>query len=72
VLLLAADGNAARNIAKRFGDDELNSLPFCDVKAVLEVRFLRQLSPDACSAAAGRDTLRKGNAECPQQSIRPV
>ena len=67
-----ADVNAARNIAKRFGDDELNGLPFRDVKAVLESRFLRRLSPDACSASAGRDTLRKGNAECPQQSIRPV
>ena len=67
-----ADVNAARNIAKRFGDDELNGLSFRDVKAVLESRFLRRLSPDACSASAGRDTLRKGNAECPQQSIRPV
>jgi IS605 OrfB family transposase len=67
-----ADVNAARNIAKRFGDDELNSLPFRDVKAVLEARFLRRFSPDSCSASAGRDTLRKGNVECPQQSIRPV
>ena len=67
-----ADVNAARNIAKRFGDDELNGLPFRDVKAVLEARFLRRVSPDARSASAGRDTLRKGNAECPQQSIRPV
>jgi putative transposase len=54
-----ADVNAARNIAKRFGDDELNGLPFRDVKAVLEARFLRRLSPDACSVSAGRDTLRK-------------
>lgn len=67
-----ADVNAARNIAKRFGDDELNGLPFRDVKAVLETRFLRRLSPDDRSVSAGRDTLRKGNAECPQQSIRPV
>ena len=67
-----ADVNAARNIAKRFGDDELNGLPFRDVKAVLEARFLRRLSPDDRSVSAGRDTLRKGNAECPQQSIRPV
>ena len=67
-----ADVNAARNIAKRFGDDELNGLPFRDVKAVLEARFLRRLSPGACSVSAGRDTLRKGNVECPQQSIRPV
>jgi transposase len=54
-----ADVNAARNIAKRFGDDELNGLPFREVKAVLEARFLRRLSPDACSVSAGRDTLRK-------------
>ncbi len=67
-----ADVNAARNIAKRFGDDELNQLHFRDVKAVLKARFVRRLSPDARSASAGRDTLRKGNAECPQQSIRPV
>jgi IS605 OrfB family transposase len=67
-----ADVNAARNIAKRFGDDELNGLPFREVKAVLEARFLRRLSPDARSASVGRDTLRKGNIECPQQSIRPV
>src|SRR6266508_474017 len=67
-----ADVNAARNIAKRFGDNELNGLPFRDVKAVLEARFLRRLSPDARSVSAGRDTLRKANVECPQQSIRPV
>lgn len=67
-----ADVNAARNIAKRFGDDELNGLPFRDVKAVLEARFLCQLSPDARSVSAGRDTLRTVNAECPQGSIRPV
>jgi IS605 OrfB family transposase len=67
-----ADVNAARNIAKRFGDDELNGLSFRDVKAVLEARFLSRPSPDARSASAGRDTLRKGNVECPQQSIRPV
>jgi hypothetical protein len=69
---IGRDVNAARTIAKRFGHDELNGLPFRDVKAVLEARFLRWLSPDACSASAGRDTLRKGNIECPQQSIRPV
>lgn len=67
-----ADVNAARNIAERFGDDELNQLPFRDVKAVLLERFALRLSSDARSASAGLDTLRKGNAECPQQSISPV
>jgi putative transposase len=67
-----ADVNAARNIAERFGDDELNQLPFREVKALLEARFRQRLSPDARSASAGLDTLRKGNAECPQQSISPV
>lgn len=51
-----ADVNAARNIAKRFGDDELNHLHFRDVKAVLQERFARRLSPDARSASAGLDT----------------
>ncbi len=54
-----ADVNAARNIAKRFGDDELNRLHFRDVKAVLQTRFARRLSPDARSASVGLDTLRK-------------
>lgn len=54
-----ADVNAARNIAKRFGDDELNRLHFRDVKAVLQDRFARRLSPDARSASVGLDTLRK-------------
>ncbi|MEK7441040.1 MAG: transposase [Chloroflexota bacterium] len=54
-----ADVNAARNIAKRFGDDELNQLHFRDVKAVLQTRFARRLSPDARSASVGLDTLRK-------------
>ena len=67
-----ADVNAARNIAERFGDDELNQLPFRNVKAVLLERFARWLSPVARSASAGLDTLRKGNAECPQQSLSPV
>ena len=67
-----ADVNAARNIAERFGDDELNPLPFRAVKALLEQRFQQRLSPDARSASAGLDTLRKGNAECPQRSISPV
>jgi hypothetical protein len=51
-----ADVNAAQNIAERFGDDELNQLPFRDVKAVLEARFQQRLSPDARSASAGLDT----------------
>lgn len=51
-----ADVNAARNIAERFGDDELNQLPFRDVKALLERRFRQRLSPDARSASAGLDT----------------
>jgi IS605 OrfB family transposase len=45
-----ADVNAARNIAKRFGDDELNQLPFRDVKALLQTRFANRPSPDASSA----------------------
>jgi Putative transposase DNA-binding domain len=67
-----ADVNAARNIAKRFGDDELNQLPFRDVKALLQTRFANRPSPDARSAPADLDTLRKGNAQCPQPSIRLV
>jgi len=42
------------------------------VERLLEQRFQQRLSPDACSASARLDTLRKGNAECPQQSISPV
>jgi IS605 OrfB family transposase len=60
-----ADVNAARNIAERFGDDELNQLPFRDVKALLEARFERRLSPGARSASARLDTLRKGDSESP-------
>jgi Putative transposase DNA-binding domain len=67
-----ADVNAARNIAKRFGDDELNQLHFREVKALLQTRFANRPSPDARSAPADLDTLRKGNAECPQRSIRSV
>ena len=51
-----ADVNAAQNIAERFSDDELNQLPFRDVKALLERRFKQRLSPDARSASAGLDT----------------
>jgi len=54
-----ADENAARNIAERFGDDEILKLPFRDVETVLAIRFLRR-HPVARSATAGplkRDAL---------------
>jgi len=66
-----ADVNAALVIAERFGDDEVNSLSFRDVEAVLMARFAKRF-PDARSASADLDTLRKGNDECPQRSIRSV
>jgi hypothetical protein len=47
-----ADENAASNLAERFGDEELNALPFRDVETVLALRFMRCL-PDARSASAG-------------------
>ena len=47
-----ADENAARVIAERFGDDELNALSFRDVEMVLAIRFMRRL-PDTRSASAG-------------------
>lgn len=47
-----ADENAAANIAKRFGDEALNTLPFRDVEAALAIRFMRQL-PDTRSVSAG-------------------
>ena len=47
-----ADGNAALNIAERFGDDELNKLSFREVETVLAMRFLRR-HPVARSATAG-------------------
>jgi ribosomal protein L37AE/L43A len=47
-----ADENAASNLAERFGDEELNSLPFRDVEMLLAKRFMQRL-PDACSASAG-------------------
>jgi Transposase and inactivated derivatives len=47
-----ADENAAANLAKRFGDEALNSLPFRDVEATLAWRFMRRF-PDARSASAG-------------------
>jgi IS605 OrfB family transposase len=53
-----ADENAARVIAERFGDDELNALPFRAVEAALAIRFVRRMYsirrlPDARSASAG-------------------
>ncbi len=47
-----ADENASANLAKRFGDEALNTLPFRDVEAALAERFMRHL-PDARSASAG-------------------
>jgi IS605 OrfB family transposase len=47
-----ADENAAANLAKRFGDEALNTLPFREVEAALAERFMRHF-PDACSASAG-------------------
>ena len=66
-----ADVNAALVIAERFGDDEVNALSFREVEAVLATRFAKRF-PDARSASADLDTLRKGNDECPQRSIRSV
>jgi len=54
-----ADENAALNIAERFGDEELNKLPFREVETVLAIRFLHR-HPVARSATAGplkRDAL---------------
>lgn len=47
-----ADKNAAANLAKRFDDEALNALPFCDLGTELAIRFMRRL-PDARSASAG-------------------
>jgi transposase len=47
-----ADENAASNIAERFSDEELNTLPFRAVETTLAIRFMRRL-PDARSASAG-------------------
>ena len=46
-----ADLNAARVIAERFGDTELNTRPFCDVETVLALRFMHRL-PGARSVPA--------------------
>jgi predicted RNA-binding Zn-ribbon protein involved in translation (DUF1610 family) len=50
-----ADFNAARVLAKRFGDDELQKCSFKDVKALLDKRFEESL-PVARSATAGLET----------------
>jgi hypothetical protein len=50
-----ADENAASNIAERFSDEELNTLPFRAVEMALAMRFMRRL-PDARSASAGLAT----------------
>jgi hypothetical protein len=50
-----ADENAASNIAERFSDEELNTLPLRAVETVLAIRFMRRL-PDARSASARLDT----------------
>jgi putative transposase len=50
-----ADQNAASNIAERFSDKELNTLPFRAVETALAIRFMRRL-PDARSASAGART----------------
>ena len=46
-----ADENAAQVIAERFGDEELNALPFREVETVLALRFMRRL-PGARSVPA--------------------
>ncbi|MGD0878943.1 MAG: transposase [Anaerolineales bacterium] len=51
-----ADQNAASNIAERFSDEELNTLPFRAVETALAIRFMRRL-PDARSASAGARTV---------------
>jgi len=38
-----ADVNAARVIAERFGDAELNTYPICEVETVLATRFMRRM-----------------------------
>ena len=67
-----ADENAASNIAERFSDEELNTLPFREVETVLALRFIRRL-PDARSASAGLDTSPEssGDESC-KRSISPV
>jgi putative transposase len=66
-----ADVNAALNIAERFSDEELNTLSFRDVEAVLAVRFAQRF-PDARSASAGLDTRVNEVVNPSPRSISPV
>jgi putative transposase len=66
-----ADENAASNLAERFGDEELNSLPFRAVETLLALRFMQRL-PDARSASAGLDTRVNEVANPSPRSISPV
>ena len=66
-----ADENAASNLAERFGDEELNSLPFREVETRLALRFMQRL-PDTRSASAGLDTRVNEVANSSPRSIRPV
>ena len=66
-----ADENAASNLAKRFGDEELNLLPVREVETLLAIRFMRCLS-DARSASAGLDTRVNEVANPSPRSISPV
>ena len=71
-----ADENAARNIAERFGDDELNALSFREVETVLATRFMRCL-PVARSATAGLELqpelwLPRGKVAAALQSLPTV
>ncbi|MBM3238041.1 transposase [Candidatus Poribacteria bacterium] len=53
-----ADENAACVIAERFGDDELNKLPFREVETVLAIRFLRRhLVARSATAGPVRDAV---------------
>jgi IS605 OrfB family transposase len=66
-----ADENAASNLAERFGDEELNSLPVREVETLLALRFMRRL-PDARSASAGLDTKVNEVVNSSLRSISPV
>ncbi|MCQ3972225.1 MAG: hypothetical protein DPW09_02120 [Anaerolineae bacterium] len=46
-----ADHNSSTNIAERFDDKVINSLPFREVQTELALRFMHQLSW-VCSASA--------------------
>lgn len=67
-----ADENAASNLAERFSDEKLNSLPVREVETALALRFMRGL-PDARSASAGLDTSpEQSGGESYKRSISPV